>query len=1230
MTSNAASPTRTPTPFQRWGRRLLIATAAVLALWLFGWLGVPQLLKWQLQKQGSERLGRAVTVERVAFLPWSLALTVSGVRVADASGVGDQFTLERLYIDASLQSLWRLAPVIDAIAIEQPRLTLHHLGDGRYDIDDILQRLARAEPQPPAHPSDPMRFAVFNISLLGGAVAFVDEPVKARHQLDKLSLQIPFLSNLSSRREVVTQPQLSFELNGSAFESRASTTPFADNRQTEAALDIPALDLAPYLPYWPVAWPVRPTAGVLELALKLAFVQEDRPQVVLSGTVALSGLRVEQAIKNGPPVALLAWDRLAVAVRRAEPLARQVALASVALQRPQLALSREPGGRTNLQAALDDWAALSAKSTEAPQAPPPTANAAWKVVLDTFSLTDGSVAWRDAAVKPAASLSLDALQVGAQGVAWPVREAVPFEVSAQLGATPIQVKGSATDALAQATIALADLPLSVAAPYLAQTLTHPLTGRLGGELSVRWQAANTDKPMALDLSAPRLSLDELALGLTAKPLASLKQVQLTDLAVDLVGRSVQVGALLLERPRVAVVREKDGRWMADAWLKASDPSPKKTPPWALAISQFTLNNGDLGWEDRQPEPPVALRLSGVQLQIKDLKPLAALQTPMPLKLQLRLASAQAQQGDPGRLDFQGTLKLPVADTASDPGLSAKGQLLAERLPVHALEPYFGDRLNLELLRADASYRGSLALGLPATGLALALAGDAALEDFSANTLSPSEELLNWKSLNLRTLALDIAPGQPLRLSVGETALSDYFARIIVLPNGTLNLQGLVKEAAPASPAAKDSAPDTANPVAAASPAPASAPANAPPDVRFGPINLVNGRVFFSDRFIRPNYSANLSELTGGIGAFASAPVAAASGAAPPLADLALKGRVEGTAQLDISGKLNPLASPLALDIVGKVRDLELAPLSPYSAKYAGYGIERGKLSVDVTYKIDPSGQLSASNKIVLNQLSFGERVAGSDAPNLPIKLAVALLADRQGVIDINLPVSGSVNDPQFRIGPIVWRLVLNLIGKAITAPFSLIASALGGGGDELSRVDFAAGRAVLDDAARQRLDTVAKALTDRPTLQITVVGQSDLDVERSAYQQAQLGRLLLAEKRRQLAREGAAVDGVLAVSAEESPALLQAVYRRADIPKPRNLVGMAKDIPLEQMEASLLAAQPVNADALRELAVARGVAVKDYLTTRQLPESRLFLGAPVLTRQGDSWGPQAELKLAPR
>ena len=1233
-----------------WLRRLWLSLATVLVVWVLAWLALPPVLKWQLQKQAGALLGRTVTVERVDFRPWTLALTLEGLRVADPQGAADQLSVKRVYMDAELQSLLRLAPVVDAITVEQPRLSLRHLGEGRYDVDDVLQRLARP---PSAEPDNPARFALFNMSLTGGEVVLNDDRTAATHRLNDLVVKVPFLSNLPSQRDVLTHPQLAFVLNGNAFDSRADTKPFAQTRDTEASLNIAGLDLAPYLPYWPARWPVKPESGVLQLALKLAFVQEAEPRVTLSGTAALSDFRaVAQGAAGGAGGAgaptLLAFDRLALALNRVEPLARRVDVASIEWQGPRLSVSRDTAGRTNLQQLADAWVALApAETAREPAARPPPATPAWDVRVGRAALKQGTLAWNDAAVRPAAQLTLEDVNWTAEGLGWPVQVPVPFQASARLGATPLMAQGRATDASVQVQLSLGELPLSLAAPYLAESLKPALGGRLSADLELDWQAAQAGKAMALVLRAPQIRVDDLTLGPAKSPHASWRRMDVEALQWDLAARSVDAASLVLTQPRAQVLREPDGRWMYESWLKqagagaAGASAPAGSDPWKLTLASLAVQDGRVAFEDRLPQRPVALSLTGLKLQVKQLKPFDRRQAPMPVALQFRMGFAQgkhAGQADPGRVALAGTLRLPGAG-AADAGLLLRSQLNAERLPVHALEPYFGDRLNLDLLRADTSYRGTVQLAWPAQGLSLKLAGDAALEDFRANTLSPSEDLLAWKALNLRGLQLALAPDQATRLVVGETVLSDYFARIIVTPDGRINLQGLVKtddEVARAAPVTTAPGVQTQAPTAGTLAVVPSAPAVSPtvaaagpgPDIRFGPVSLVNGRVFFSDRFIQPNYSANLTELTGGLSAFASN--AAVQGGSPPLADLSLRGRAEGTAALEIDGKLNPLAQPLALDIKGKVRDLELPPLSPYSVKYAGHGIERGKLSVDVAYRVAPDGQLSASNQVILNQLSFGERAAGSEAPNLPVKLAVALLADRNGVIDINLPISGSINDPQFRLGPIIWRLVLNLIGKAITAPFSLLAGALGGGGDEMSQVVFSPGSTQLADEARQRLDVVARALADRPALQVTVVGHSDLDAERRGVQRARLDERVLAEKRRALAREGVSVNATLAVTPAEYPALLKAVYQRADIPKPRNFVGMAKDLPQAEMEALLLAATPVSADTLRELAVARAMAVKDYLASRDLPEDRMFLGAPQVARQGETWVPHAELKLAPR
>ena len=201
--------------------------------------------------------------------------------------------------------------------------------------------------------------------------------------------------------------------------------------------------------------------------------------------------------------------------------------------------------------------------------------------------------------------------------------------------------------------------------------------------------------------------------------------------------------------------------------------------------------------------------------------------------------------------------------------------------------------------------------------------------------------------------------------------------------------------------------------------------------------------------------------------------------------------VDGIAPVEVQGSIHPFASEFSLDLAGKARDIELPPLTPYSVKYAGYGIEKGKLAFDVHYRVE-NRKLAAENRLVLDQLTFGERVDSSTATKLPILRAVALLKDRHGVIDIQLPISGSLDDPQFSVGDLIGGVIANLITKAVTAPFALLASAFGSG-EELSTLSFAPGSASIAHDAKKRIDTLGKALADRPTLKLDIGGRADPD-----------------------------------------------------------------------------------------------------------------------------------------
>ncbi len=1208
----------------RWARRAGWAVAGWLALCALAWLAVPPLLKNQLQKAASEQLGRSVTVGQIDFRPWTLELTAHDLRVAKAVGDAPQLQIKRIYLNAELQSLLRLAPVVDAIQIDQPQLALAHLGGGRYDIDDILARLARPSADPAASPP---RFALYNLVLAGGSVDYVDQAVSRTHQLRELRVSVPFLSNLSSHREVKVLPHLAFVLNGSRFDTTADGTPFAQTRKTDASIRIAGLDLAPYLGYLPASLPVRLQAAVLDADIRLAFEQTPATAIKLSGTMQARGVRVAT-----PDAAeLLAFDALAINLEDVRPLERLVRLQSVALTAPRFSLRRDAQGKLNLPQA----------GPTAPAVPVAATPSAWQFALARASVSGGTLAFEDASLSPKAKLGLADVALDASSIQWPLTQPLQFSGAALLAGQPqqgsVSFSGTVTDQAATVSVALSRLPLALGAAYLAQHLSPALAGTLDAQFSLAWKAAAAAPSAKAAASAPgedlqllvsQLTLDGLNLSEGKQSLAAIRQLRLADTRLDLPRRSVSVGKLAITEPRLAAGRDAQGRWMAQAWLKPV-PTPVAAPvtaeaaaPWQVALVEGAVTGGQLAWRDAAVAKPVALDLSALQLQVKNLAlagpTLAKPAGPALVNLSARVAAGTLE---PGRVGYQGSLLLAP--------LQAQGALDVADFPLHAVAAYFGDALRLELLRADASFKGSLRYADTPAGPTLRLAGDSTLADLRAHTLPVAgapglvagEELLAWKALTVRGLAVSLVPGQAATVDVQETSLSDFFARIIVSESGRINLQDLAGPP-PATTAGLASATNSiaGSAISTRATGQNDAKAGLAPVIRIGPVSLVNGKVFFSDRFIKPNYSANLSELTGRLSAFSSV----AESGSPAMADLELRGRAEGTADLEISGKLNPLAQPLALDIRGRMRDLELPPLSPYAIKYAGHGIQRGKLSMDVSYQVLPSGQLSASNKLVLNQLSFGDKVEGATA-SLPVKLAVALLADRNGVIDIELPISGSINDPQFRLGPIIFRVIVNLIVKAVTAPFSLLAGALGGGGEELSVVAFEPGSAALGPQARSGLDKVAKALQDRPALKMTVVGTASLEAEREALKREQIAALLLAQKRR---AAGLAADAGVTVSPQERSALLKDVYRRADIPKPRNLVGLAKDLPDAEMEALLLASISVNEQTARELALQRGVVVRDYLASRELPSQRLFLGAAKAVVPEAKWSPRAELNLA--
>ena len=738
----------------------------------------------------------------------------------------------------------------------------------------------------------------------------------------------------------------------------------------------------------------------------------------------------------------------------------------------------------------------------------------------------------------------------------------------------------------------------------------------GGVL--RWLDESHGKPFNASIEALELDLKKLdskatrpaefdvAWRVTAEDWLKVDSFSAKSGQLDLAKHEVLIGNVQARGVRGLVRRSAEGKidFLQTPALRVVEASQKDTSvPWKITVAKSVGEDIGVRFEDRAVSPVATQTVDGLGFEIENLSTEPG---------QSAKVATRFKFNGKGDVSVDGTLK-------AFPALDANFNVDVKALELLPLQPYFAEQLNIAVTRGQVAVAGNLQLrlddsakkseapgALPLTG---AFSGQATIGDFSSVDKLNSADFLRWKSLYVGKVDARLGPDS---LAIGEVALTDFFARVIVSPEGQLNLLQIVRQGDAPVPAAADQS---------AKPAPASGDGKAAAEVaaaapmmpiKIGKITLQGGNVRFTDNFVKPNYSANLKKIGGRISGLSSE--------AGSIASLELRGNYDDVAPLNMTAKINPLSAKPYLDLQADIKGIELTSFSPYSGKYAGYAIEKGKLSLFVKYKIE-NGQLEAENRVFLDQLTFGDAVDSPSATKLPVNLAVSLLKNRNGEIDLNLPISGSLDDPQFSVGGLVVKVIVNLLVKAVTSPFALLGSMFGSG-EELSMVEFDYGRAAITPAAQKTIENLAKALADRPALRLEVEGRVDPERDREGVKSARIERKVRALKRDDLTKQG--VDSASAqnveVSAEEYPALLERVYKAEKFPKPRNMIGLVKSLPVEEMEKLMLANSTVDDDDLRALGERRAKAVRDWLVDHEVPAERVFLLPTRLGEEADKPG----------
>jgi uncharacterized protein involved in outer membrane biogenesis len=759
-----------------------------------------------------------------------------------------------------------------------------------------------------------------------------------------------------------------------------------------------------------------------------------------------------------------------------------------------------------------------------------------------------------------------------------------FDWSGEFTVQPVGSSGEfAVDALRAATLTnyLGDaLPFAVPSGSLDLNGSYQLATGPGGEL-------------ALKLAS--LKLHDLALaprGSDPTPWVTVPELEVADAGLSLNQRRVTVGSVQLKGAHVQAWLDTGGQLNLQQLLGApATPAPAvaSTPgatpapatatppatPWQLTLARFAATDLTLDAEDRTLHPAVKLKVAPLALTVQNYS--SAPGSTLSLEMETGMG--------PATLRVAGNLTLSPFATQMKVGL--------KDFDLTMLQPYAARATDMTV------YRGRLGADLAVAMTAeparkqskLTLTGALSVDDLATRDNVSNADFVTWQSVRIAGLNYHMGPDA---LSIDTITAVKPYGRIIINERGGLNVTEILQptrgaETAAATPAtdAKQAGGKAANGkvarVAAAKSgtgaSASSSPAGMP--VRIRRVLIEDGAADFTDHSIQPNFSSAMLGLKGSVLGLSSDPASRA--------DIALDGAVDRYAPVTIRGQVNLLSAATYTDIGMDFRNMELTTFNPYSGKFAGYSIAQGKLSTELHYHVE-NRRLDAKHHIVIDQLEFGDATESRDAAPLPVKLAVALLKDRNGVITLDLPVGGSLDDPSFHVGPIVWKLFVGLLTKAVTAPFALLGS-LFGGGEQLAYVDFPAGSALLPPDQAQKLIQLGKALMERPQLRLSVP----------------------------LHTGSAADDGQL-----ERTALEQALTQSAKVPRPQALVAVYRaqfgsepkypdevtdaDARGQWLEQQLLSKFAPPAEARDALGRARAEAVQStVLETPGLDPARVFL-----------------------
>jgi hypothetical protein len=589
-------------------------------------------------------------------------------------------------------------------------------------------------------------------------------------------------------------------------------------------------------------------------------------------------------------------------------------------------------------------------------------------------------------------------------------------------------------------------------PELYKYVLNDLGAKLSNgtlDLLVPYQV-DLSKNLELTLNDAKLSLSNIIISdkKTNTDVINLPQIDLNGFNLKWPEQQASINKININNPSIIATLNKQKNinllelFQTKTTQVAEKEETNSSKPWEYVLNDITINKGSIGFAHEFLQKSIKAQLSNLSLHVNNISS----DTNSPIKYDLYT-----------KLNTTTDIKLSGDMIQKTQKLNSSVELTNLRLKDYVA--YVKPFINFDIKDAGIDIKAN-AVAILDEDLKLQLQADAQVNDLYINAKN-GEKLLTWKKLNVNGINYTHLP---MSLDIKEVQLEEPYIRAHISKDGTSNFANLVKKQP--APEKNDIQKDKSETL----------------HVKLGPMKLTNGSSDFSDLSLPTPFKTHIYDLNGDF-SFLDLQSTTPS-------TMRVQGKIDKYGYADIKGVILPFNIKKSAKLNVILKNLDLTSLTPYSGKFVGYAIENGKLSLDLNYAVDRAN-LKGDNKINIDTLNLGQKVESPDAVNLPLAFAIALLKDSDGQIDIDLPVTGDMNNPKFSYGSVIWRAVGNMITGIVTAPFKFLGSMIGVDGDELKSIDFDKGSYLVISTEHEKLENLQKILAKRPNIKLEISGGFD-------------------------------------------------------------------------------------------------------------------------------------------